>query len=327
MKPVIEKKTTGLKLYEFKQPMSLAVIAGVLATLVSLGIPNEYVSEARILPKDPKTGAGVGGGIGSMLAATVGFSGLSGMSDSATAYQDILKSRWMADRLLDCHYDYHERTWYFGALVEKKGTLLNYIEAKNRDAAFRYLRSILMVDKDIKSGLLMIRVKTTSQDLSQKIAKNAIRSLEEFINKNSSNQKSAKAEYAHERMKEAEAELNQVDEKLGKFIVLNRNYSTSNDPRVRLAGQRLESERTLRMQVFSMVSMAREQALLEEKDDVSIVNVLDGGHFPEEKTAPRRSLLVLTAFSLGGGLSLAWKKREEMKAYLVDSKGDDHSSG
>lgn len=322
MKHVIKTILYKLESYELRQPITHAMVAGMLAVLVSLGMPNEYVSEARILPKDPKTGAGVGGGIGSMLAATVGFSALSGMSDSTAAYQDILNSRWMADQLLDYQYNYHERVWYFGALIEKKGTLSRYIKAKNRDAAFRNLRSILMVDKDIKSGLLTIRVKTTSQDLSQGIAKNAIHFLVEFINKNSSNQKSAKARYAQERMNEAEAELNQADEGLRKFIDLNRNYSTSNDPRVRLAGQRLESERTLRMQVFSMLSMAREQALLEEKDDVSIVNILDNGHFPEEKTAPKRSLLVLTACALAGGLSFAWKKRKEMKTYLTDSKGE-----
>jgi len=53
-------------------PVQLGLMAGMLAALVTLFIPNQYKSEARILPADQRSSGGLGAA--AAAAAAVGVS-------------------------------------------------------------------------------------------------------------------------------------------------------------------------------------------------------------------------------------------------------------
>jgi len=85
---------------------------------------------------------------------------------------------------------------------------------------------------------------------------------------------------------------------------------------VRLKGARLETELRLRQQLVSSIAMNREQALLEEKNDIPILNVLDHGNLPVLKSSPVRSTYVELAMILIGFGSWGWFNREWLKTKL-----------
>ena len=102
-----------------------------------------------------------------------------------------------------------------------------------------------------------------------------------------------------------------------RFLEGNRNYLNSADPSVRLKGLRLETELRLRQQLVTTLALNREQALLEEKNDIPILNVLDPANLPIEKSKPARSVIVLLVTLLVGFGTWVWQHREWISERLL----------
>jgi LPS O-antigen subunit length determinant protein (WzzB/FepE family) len=88
-----------------------------------------------------------------------------------------------------------------------------------------------------------------------------------------------------------------------------------------LGGARLEAELKLRQQVVLTLAMNREAALLDEKNDISIVNVLDNPNLPIEKTRPKRAIVTLTSFLLVVLGTWCWSNRKWIRSRLVLGDG------
>jgi uncharacterized protein involved in exopolysaccharide biosynthesis len=58
-------------------------------------------------------------------------------------------------------------------------------------------------------------------------------------------------------------------------------------------GSRLETELKLRQQLVATLAVNREQALIEEKNDMPILNVLDPANLPIQKSKPARLIAVI----------------------------------
>ena len=79
-------------------------------------------------------------------------------------------------------------------------------------------------------------------------------------------------------------------------------------------------ELRLRQQLVSAIAMNREQALLEEKNDIPILNMLDPGNLPIEKSGPVRSKIVMALFLLSGLAAWGIENREWIKKRLFDGQ-------
>jgi hypothetical protein len=299
----------------------------LITALLSLFIPNSYRAEARVLPTEAK---GVGA-MGGLAAAAAAFGvGVPGSQSGDTAYLDILNSRWLGESLLKETYTFNERSWRFGAEQQYKMSLHEYLSGKpsdpsrlmNMDRAFKGLAGIFVCMRDLKSGLLTLSVETQSPELSQQVVRKATKLLEEFVISRARTRGGNKVAFAKARLKEAEIEHANAEAALRAFLYANRNYQQSSDPSVRLTGDRLSSELLLRRQVLSTIVLSREQALMEEKDDTPILNVLDSGNLPIEKSKPARSSYVLLAFLLVGVGSWTWSNWAWVHSRLLDF-GDD----
>jgi hypothetical protein len=284
-----------------KRPLQVGLVAGLLTAAITLVIPNEYRSESRILPADARGSAGLGAM--AAAAAAVGVS-IPGQESPDAAYVDILNSRWLRERLAQKTYTFRVRTWYFGSPREKTQTLAEYLGQKaNLDRAVKALRAHITVTRDFKTKLLTIGVETTSPELSQQVAQDAVRLLETFVMERTRTRGGTKAEFAEKRLKEAQGEYAEAEDAFRRFLDGNRNFQTSADPVVRLKGTRLEAELRLRTQVVTTLAIAREQALMEEKNDMPILNVLDAGNLPVDKSGPGRGAMVVAVFLLS---TLVW---------------------
>jgi hypothetical protein len=73
---------------------------------------------------------------------------------------------------------------------------------------------------------------------------------------------------------------------------------------------RLENDLRLRQQLVGTMSINLEQALLEEKNDMPILNVLDEGNLPTLKSRPMRSVFPVIALILATVGSWAWFNRK-----------------
>jgi uncharacterized protein involved in exopolysaccharide biosynthesis len=289
--------------------------AGLLTALVTLFLPNYYRSEARLLPVESK---GIGGNLGGLASAAAAFGvSVPGGDSSDANFVDVLNSRWLREQLLQTEFHYHIRSWRFGMERLEKGTLYAYLEAKNMDRAVGEVAKVLASSRDLKSKVISISAETRSPELSQLIVQRAGKLLEVFLQDKGRTRGGAKATFAEARLVEARREMDEAEDILRRFLEGNRNYLTSGDPAVRLKGSRLETELRLRQQLVSAIAMNREQALLEEKNDIPILNVLDSGNLPIEKSKPARSVMVLLAMLLVGAGGWIWLNREWVRARLL----------
>ncbi len=232
--------------------------------------------------------------MGNLAAAAAAFGvSVPGGEGNDANFVDILNSRWLREQLLQTNFQYHARSWRFGAEQLHVGTLYDYLGARNMDRAVMALNEVLLTSRDLKSKVITLSAETKSPDLSQQVVQRAGKLLETFLQEKGRTRGGAKAIFAEARLADARGEMDQAEEAFRRFLESNRNYQSSGDPAVRLKGTRLENELRLRQQLVTTLAMNREQALLDEKSDIPILNVLDPGNLPIDKSRPSRSVLVL----------------------------------
>ena len=299
---------------QVKTPVRLGLYAALLTGVFCLLLPDYYRSEAHILPVDAKTGTS---GLGQIAAAASALGiGMPSADGGDGNFPDIIASRYLREEVLNTEYEFHERAWRFGPFVEHKKTLFDYLKVKSYDRALKKLDTLLSSSKDPKSKLLTITAETRSAELSQQIVARTTKLLEAFVQEHGRTRGGAKATFAQARLQDARREMLKAELELKSFMDVNRNFVLSSDPSIRLAGARLEAEMKLRQQLVTTIAMSYEQALMEEKNDMPILNVLDKGSIPDEKSRPARSLYVLLAFFFTGLAVWVWNSRNWLSAYL-----------
>lgn len=295
-----------------QRPMQAGLVVGLLMALVTLCLPNQYKSEARVLPGDSRSG---GGGMAAAAAAAAGVS-IPGSEGPDAAYVDILNSRSLREALLLTKFSFRIRSWYLGPSVTREQTLYDYLEKKNMDRAIKALKDRITVTRDLKSKLITLAVETESPELSQQITQALVHLLDDFVVSKARTRGGAKAAFSGRRLIEARNELAQAEESFRAFLDGNRNYLLSPDPSVRLKGTRFDNELKLRTQILSTLAIGREQALLEEKNDMPILNVLDAGNLPIDKSGPARGTLTLSISLLAACAAAGWIHRDSLKDFL-----------
>lgn len=297
------------------RPLKWAIIMGALAALYSLSMPNYYRSEAHLLPVETKS---IGGGLGGLATAAAALGvNVPGGDGSDANFVDILNSRWMREQLLFTKFHFHNRTWRFGAAQEKDITLYDFLDAINIDRGIEGVAGLLSAARDPKSKVISFSAETTSPELSQQIVLRAGKLLEVFLQEKGRTRGGIKAAFARARLAESRGELAAAEEALGHFLQRNHNYQSSNDPVIRLEGIRLDAEFRLRQQLVTTIAMNLEQALLEEKNDLPILNFMDVGNLPVDKSRPSRATLVLFAMVLSGSLCWIWLNRGWVRARMT----------
>jgi len=200
------------------------------------------------------------------------------------------------------------------------------MEAKNIDRATTGLRTIFQVSKDNKTKVITLKAETPSPELSQQIVKRATDLLNQFVVSNNRTRGSEKADYAASRLSEARHEMDLAENTLRTFLESNRNFLTSSEPAVRLKGARLEAELNLRRQLVVTLAMNREQSLLDAKNDVPILNILDQGNLPIEKSRPSRAAIVIMWSMIAGLSTWAWNNRQWIRDAIANDHRENHKT-
>ena len=302
-----------------RRPLLHGLMVFLAAVIYSITLPNHFISVARILPLEGRSGS-AGGGLASAAAAAIGIS-LPGQDSADATYIDILNSHWLRTELLDKKYTFNSRTWLWGKAKAYDLTLRDYRKAKTTDHGLRLLGEMLRVNRDMKTKLITVEAETTSPKLSQELANATVDLLNIFVVEKSKTRGAAKARFAEQRLMEARAAKANAENAYFSFLGVNRNYLSSIDPSVRLDGLRLEEGLKLRQQIVATLAISYEQALMEEKNDSPILNILDQGNLPEEKSGPRRATNILLLTILAVAASWVWTQRHWIASALATDGG------
>lgn len=295
---------------------ALGLAAAVIIVLYSLSLPNFYRSEARILPVDAKSPGGMGGLATAAAAFGVSVPGPEGPEGN---YVDIINSRTLKAALLQTRFAFDMRYSLLGPARHFEGTLAQHLGGDpGSDRTLRKVGALISATRDAKSKVLVISAETRSPGLSQQLVEHVQALLEQFVMTRTRTRGGAKAAFAAARLAEARGEMDQAEDAFRAFLERNRNYQISPDPAIRLRGLRLEAELKLRQQLVSTIALTREQALMEEKNDIPILNLMDAASLPTDKTRPTRAVMVFWTFVLVSAGSWALANRGWIRHKLFD---------
>ncbi len=287
-----------------------SAFGGALAiALLLFALPNSYTSEVVMIPAPTKSG-GILSNL-SALAATVGVGNGPGGDDGMSNFEDILKSRWLCEQILNKNYSYHEKSWYFASEQPLNKSFLKYIDEKNIDKGFKNLKKYFYTKKDMKSGALTIVVETNSPDLSRQVAMDATALLQQFLTSQGQTKGRQRALFLKQRIEETTASFKVAERGFQDFLQSNLNYQNSTNAEVILKGKRLQDEMERQRALIATLYSQQEQALLDQKDDVPVLNILDEGNLPIEKSGPPRGLITAVSFLLFG--LFAWVARNRLR--------------
>jgi uncharacterized protein involved in exopolysaccharide biosynthesis len=293
-----------------RRPLLAGAGVAVLCAGITLFMPNKYRSEVKILPVDNK----VSGGLSQLADVAAMFgSGMPGQDSDNGNYVDILKSRRIREQLLTTEFQYfipRQGFWRRQPLPMRRQKLMDYLKVRDSDEGLDAMKKVIQISRDLKTKTLTIGVETHSPTLSQAVARLSTELLETYLIETAQTRGSFKAAFALERLQDGRKDVDAAEEDLRRFMDANRNFMASGDATIHLKGLRLQNELALRQQLVTTLAMNREQALLEAKNDVPILNVLDPANLPIHKSGPGRALLVLASFfftALGLALFENWK--------------------
>lgn len=284
------------------------MVAGVL-----LLVPDTYRSEAVLLPLENRASGGT-----SALASAAAAMGVPVPLGDApdTNFMDILASRRIRLRLLHDRFAFQLRPWPFGRPVAMDLTLAEFLKARSEDDAVLEVGQHVRASRDMKTKVINITAETRSPELSRQLVQKTLQALESYLMAKGRTRGSQKAQFTSQRLGEARAASLEAETALRTFLEVNRNYQSSPDPSVRLKGTRLEAELRLRQTLVTNLALAMEQALLQEKDDMPILNVLDPPNLPINKANPPRTRWTFLAFLLGALGSWLWWSHGRIRAWL-----------
>jgi uncharacterized protein involved in exopolysaccharide biosynthesis len=296
-----EKKDVITLIREGKNFLLLLVVLSLSLSLIMLAILDKrYTSVATVLPSESTR---PGFNLGEDKFSRIAFSlGISGKRNNLPLYPVILRSRRVSRDILDRDYMFYLN----GRKVCK--TLREHLGADNEDAAFfKLISKVASFRIDRETSTLVIKVITSSPELSAGVVNAYIERLEQFnMNDHRSNSERV-YRFIEKKVRENKLALNRAEENLRAFREKNRNFNISTTPQLQMKHRRLLRKVEVEEALFIEFGKQLNEAAVDMRRGSPILNVLDQGVAPPQPSWPRPVLFVITfvlAALFGGSVFL-----------------------
>jgi LPS O-antigen subunit length determinant protein (WzzB/FepE family) len=323
-----------------------AVIASFIGVLVAISTPNTYTASSMFTPNS--SGSSSGGssglkGLASLAGINIGSSMEGAKEISPMLYGKILESYTFKKSLLDASLknlekvgslrDYFEKesssSSFFGIVKEytiglpskiigwfksePKEASLQSVEGMNTisEEEFKYFKGIdemLTLNINDKDGYLEITATSKIPQLAAQLVKNSENILQNQIIAIKTKSSSELLAYLEEQYTIKNKLLIEAQDNLANFKDRNLNISRSSFSN---AQTRLEAELQIATSVFQNVVTQLEQVKLQVAKDTPVFSFLKPVVVPTEKSAPKRSLIVVIWLFLGIIVSIGYLLAKE----------------
>jgi len=252
----------------------------IVATVILLVLPNKYTSTASILPS----------GTVDKLAELADVSGVGGFAlkdeSSSMLFPVILRSRLIHEAVLNREYSFTHNS------KPMTLTLAEYFGQDNSDRLRKALTNITSIGLDKKTGVIDIAVEIKYPEFSRAILNQYLAELETFNLHKRHSQAKDNAQYLARQLKEMQQELEQAEDSLEQFQLVNRDWAASSDPAITKMLSRQQRDIEVKSKTYLFLRQEYEIAKLDAQKDVPIVRILDQPSLPAEKSSPHRTLII-----------------------------------
>lgn len=309
------------------------LITGLLGILIALLSPKEYTATTSMVPQTAPANNKLGGL--SSLAAIAGFNlDLNSTSDNLTplVYPQIVKSTPYQLELMNMPFSFakvdHPISLYEyytevaspeilsliskytiglpGLLISsfKKNTPEQSSEGKGpialsmkQDRVRRIIEQKVVLDLDSKQGFLTLTATFSEALVSAQVADQARELLQKYITQFKTGKAIDQLNFIEQRFLEKKIEFEKAQEHLARFRDQNKNVSSA---LAKTEEERLQSEYNIAMDVYNELAKQLEQAKIQVKQETPVFSILEPAMIPQEKSKPKRTMIVLLWIFLGG---------------------------
>ena len=163
--------------------------------------------------------------------------------------------------------------------------------------AIRAIGNKVSSSADIETGIMSISVTDEDAVRASEVAETFLDHLRERVRTMRTEKARQTLEFIDERFQEAREELQQAEEQLAVFNDRNRDIRSA---RLRTEQERLQRQVRFASDLFSELQAQRTQAEIALQRSQSVITVLEAPSPPSQRSAPRRTLIVLLSLILGG---------------------------
>jgi capsular polysaccharide biosynthesis protein len=193
---------------------------------------------------------------------------------------------------------------------------VNGIESVSEDehAYFKAIDEILTLSINDKDGFIEMIAQSENPQVAAQVAKNGELLLQEQIIAIKTKSSLELLQYLEEQYADKKVLLNEAQDRLSRFKDRNLNIATN---RFSNNQTRLESELQTATAVFQNVVTQLEQVKFQVTKDTPVFSILKPVVFPSEKSAPKRSLIVVVWLFLGVITSIGFVLAKEPVTSIV----------
>ena len=326
---------TGKKLI-----LKTVLVFMILGLFIAVFSQNEYTASTTIVPQSSseKPGGSLGG-IAALAGINLGSVGQQS-SISPTLYPQILTNISFQKELLETlitiegqdkkitYKEYYTNVYSPSVLSSIKkytiglpGVLIGLLksdeiskeESKNNDSLpqiteddkklIELLLEQLSMEVNDKDGYISLSTTMPEARAAAELTQKAQELLEQYVIDFKIEKSSSELDFIKNRYQEKEQEFQKIQQKLAVYTDRNQNV---NSARAKMELMLLQSEYDLAYGVYSELAKQLETQELKVKEDTPIFTILQPVFVPLEKTAPKRSLILIIYTFLGFVLSIGY---------------------
>ncbi len=309
-----------------------------LGLFIALFSPKEYTATTTMVPQINSPSAKMGGL--SSLASLAGFNldmNMGGNEISPMLYPQIVSSISFQLEIMNTEYRYEEieeevslydyylnyyKPGIFSALkkytIGLPGVIMKAIRGEEQEVSARpesetiritteqeeirkRIEENLALNVNEKDGYLTLSSNFHQAELSAQVAQKAQKLLQEYITRIKIEKATAQFEFIKDRYDEKKREFEEAQRRLAAYRDANKNISSAI---AQTELEKLENEYQLAFEVYSELAKQMEQARIQVKEDTPVFSVIEEVVVPVEKTKPKRALIMIVWFILGGLLGI-----------------------
>lgn len=322
---------------------AIAIVIGLLVAFLS---PVEYSASCTVVPQQTEKSGGNLAGIASMMGVNLGsgMSGETlsptvypNIVKSAPYCSDIMQTKITTKKssVPITLYEYYTEDEYrdknLFSIIAKytiglPGTILSAITSNDSEdlgqaiysdtitgkvislsederKVYEIISNNIQLELNSKDGYIVLGYSFGEPEAVAQITQNLYTTLDKYVR----NYKAQKAEdnliFVQSSYEDARADFLRKQSELAAFQDANRDLSTAS---ARATLRRLNSEYDIAFTVYNELAKQLEQAKLAVKQSIPVLTVIDPVVVPNQKSAPRRAMILIVFTFLGVIIGIGW---------------------
>jgi tyrosine-protein kinase Etk/Wzc len=299
---LVEVLNTLLRHWRIVIGLPLVAALGTLA--FSFTMRPTYTATATFVPENRNqnrlTGAAAGliGGLGINFGAQA--------TESPRFYADVVRSRELLERVVTSRYaDPRAR-----AGATDSVPLLQLLAADGRNPedslarGVEKLNDLITIRVDDQTSIVRVSVISPYPTLAADVANRIVEFVNDFNTKKRQSQARESRKFTENRVAAADSELQRSEGAVKTFYERNRGWQQS--PELTFEEARLRRQVEMGQQVYASLKREYETARIDEVNDTPVITVIDRAIPPQERSGPRRKLLIILVTALALTLAALW---------------------